>query len=524
MKVSTVEEMRQMDRRAIHDFGIPAFILMENAGQAVYYLIHNEFGVRDKRFVIICGLGHNGGDGLVAARKILSSHGKAKIFILGDANKYDEAPRMNYEMLTRCGAEMEVQPSTDTVAAALKECDAVVDALLGTGILRDVKGHYKEVIELINRSAKTVFSVDIPSGVDGNTGRIRGCAVQADYTVTFGLPKRGNLLFPGAGLGGRLFVTHISFPTSLQNTETIAAAVNVPAPLPKHTIEGNKGARGKGLFIAPSAGSFNAPAFAAQSLLKCGGRCARLALPRSALPFAASAGSEILLVPQEETESGSLSISNADPLLKLSEDADFVVLGSGPGPAEETHELLRRITGEIEKPLLIDGGGLTAIVKDFEVVKKRTAPTILTLHADEMSKICGLETSDVIAEPIGALQRTAKDLDAVVVLKSDRSLVGFPDEKVFINTSGKSPMAATGSRNVLAGAIAAMNVLGLPPGEGVKTGVFIHGFAEDLAVRDKGGDGVTLHDILEHLPSAVKILRENYAEAIRDFYGTVRIL
>ncbi len=231
MKISTVEQMRQLDRRAIDEFGIPGRILMENAGQAAYYVILKELGVRDRRFVVICGLGHNGGDGLVVARKLHSTGGRVRVFILGDVAKYDDAPMMNYEMLCRGGIDIAVQPAAEVVAAAVAECDAVVDALLGTGIARDVGGLYREVIEIINRSKKTVFSIDIPSGIDGNTGQIRGVAVRADRTVTFGLPKRGNLLYPGTALGGGLFVTHISFPPSLQETAEIMVATNAPAPV-----------------------------------------------------------------------------------------------------------------------------------------------------------------------------------------------------------------------------------------------------------------------------------------------------
>ncbi len=522
MKVSTVEEMRQLDRRAIEEFGIPASILMENAGEAVYYAIQNEFGVRNKRFVVLCGLGHNGGDGLVAARKILSSHGKVQIFIFGDKNKYDDAPAMNYEMLSRGGAEIAAQPPTDSVARALEQCDAVVDALLGTGIMRDVKGQYEEIIELINRSGKTVFSVDIPSGVDGNTGQVRGCAVRADYTVTFGLPKRGNLLYPGADLAGRLFVTHISFPPSLQEAGNIAVQVNEPALLPKSKIGGYADSSGGVLLIAGTADSFGSSALAALSLLKCGAGPVRLAFPRSATPFLPPLGGEIVPAPQRETESGGLAMSNAEQLLKLGGEADFVLFGFESVREEETRELLRRIAAEIKNPLLVQSMGAAGVAKNVEVLKKRSAASILILNAGEMSEICGTAISEITAEPIPAIQKTAVDLNAIMVLKGFPSLIGFPDGKVIINTSGKS--AAAVSREVLSGTIAAMTSLGLPAGEAVKTGVFIHGFAGDLAARDKEQDGTPPHDILERLSSAVNILRRDANETVRDLYGSVKII
>ena len=250
MKVSRVSEMRALDRTAVEKFGIVEELLMENAGLAVYSVLWNEFGLQDKRFVVFCGVGNNGGDGFVVARKIHSNGGVVKVFVLGDRSKFKGAARTNLDIVSRLPIEVLPLESIEAVEADVARCDGIVDAILGTGLTRDVEGLYRDVIELINRSGKTVFSVDIPSGVHGDTGRIMGAAVRADYTVTFGLPKIGNILFPGYGLCGKLYVSHISFPPSMVDADSLKVELNRPARLPPRDKSGHKGDFGKALFIA----------------------------------------------------------------------------------------------------------------------------------------------------------------------------------------------------------------------------------------------------------------------------------
>jgi NAD(P)H-hydrate epimerase len=524
MKVATVEEMKGLDRRAMERYGIPDHILMENAGEAVYYAVLREFGVRDRSFAVVCGLGNNGGDGFVAARKIHSSGGEARVFVLGDPESYGETARLHFEMLSACGARIAIRPELSEIEEGIEACDAVIDGIFGTGIKRDVEGRYRDIIEIVNNSVKSVFSIDIPSGVDGDSGKVRGAAISADATVTFGLPKRGNLLYPGAELCGRLFVSHISFPPQLQAEQDIQVAVNDPAPLPQRQVDGHKGSYGDALFVAGAASYYGAPALAALSMLKAGGGYSRLASPRSATTAIAALAGEVVFAPQEETAGGSLALSAADELLELSRIVDFVVIGPGLSLDDETGELVRRLTREIERPLLLDGDGLSAVAGDMASVRQRTALTILTPHAGEMARLCGLPPSEIKDDPIGTVQRAAEEWNATVVLKGAHSLIGLPDRRVWINTSGNCGMATAGSGDVLTGTIAAMHGLGLSADEAVRTGVFIHGLAGDIASEEKGADGITARDILDHLPDAMKTYRESHVEICSDFYGTLEVL
>jgi len=233
MKVSSISQMRALDKQAIEDFGITAELLMENAGHAAYYVLRQEFGICGRRFIVFCGTGNNGGDGCVLARKIHADGGWVKVFILGDPAQFKGAARLNFEIITRLPVEIQQVALTQEFQNEIKSCDLIVDAIFGTGLSRDVGGLYREIIEIINRSEKSVLSIDIPSGVHGNNGKIMGVAVKADYTVTFGLPKLGNLLFPGFELGGKLFVSHISFPPLIYNSNDLQVEINDPLDFPE---------------------------------------------------------------------------------------------------------------------------------------------------------------------------------------------------------------------------------------------------------------------------------------------------
>jgi hydroxyethylthiazole kinase-like uncharacterized protein yjeF len=524
MRVSTVSEMRALDRTAIQQFGIVEELLMENAGHAVYFVLLNEFGIQGKRFLVFCGLGNNGGDGLVVARKIHSNGGAVKVFVLGDPSRFKGAARLNFDIVSRLPIEVRQIDLVDTVKTDLAHCDAVVDAILGTGITREVEGLYRDVIDSINRSGKPVFSVDIPSGVHGDTGQVMGIAVRADYTVTFGLPKLGNILFPGYELGGRLYVSHISFPPSMTAADSLKVEINHPLPLPPRKKDGHKGSFGQVLFVAGAAGYYGAPYFAALSFLKAGGGYSRLAAPRSITPFLANKGSEIVFLPQDETGAGSIARGNRAALLELSRRMDMVVLGPGLSLAAETQQLVRELAAEIEKPLLIDGDGITAICHDLEIVKNRKAETILTPHLGEMARITGRDVGEIDAGKVDVLKRTTGELGAIIVLKGAHSLIGVPDGRIFVNLSGNSGMATAGSGDVLAGTIAAMFGLGLSLSDAVRQGVFVHGLAGDLAADDKGEDGITAQDILETLPKAIKAVREGLDERLSDRYAGAHVV
>ncbi len=515
MKLATVEQMQGMDRHAIEKLGIAEEVLMENAALAAVAQLRREIGIRDKKFVIFCGAGNNGGDGLVLARLIASAGGKAKVFLTSSPKKYSGAAKTNYDILCNLAGDIHLLTRADEARIDALHCDAIIDAIFGTGLDRDVKGLAADVIGLINTCNRPVLSLDIPSGISGDTGAVMGTAVKADYTVTFGLPKLGNLLYPGYMHCGALAVTHISFPPSLYDCDDLTVQTNDFIPLPPRSAEAYKGVMGDILFIAGGANYFGAPYFSAMSFLKAGGGYARLAAPASMIPFVAESGREIVYLPQRETAALSLSLKAKPELSALAEKADMVVMGPGLSLQDETTKLVRELAAVINKPLLIDGDGLTAIAERPEILLKRKAPTILTPHAGEMARLTRKTVAEVNADKIGVLREVAKKLNATVVFKGAHSLIGMASGRIYVNLSGNPGMATAGSGDVLTGCIAAMLGLGLSPEMATRKGVFLHGYAGDLAAAAKGQDGIIATDILECLPQALK---NDRAGAIEEKY------
>lgn len=513
-KVVSVEEIRRLDKMAKEIYGINPEILMENAGEAVYRVIEKEIGV-DKNFLVVCGPGNNGGDGFVVARKLYSRGANVEVAILADPSKYSDEAKLNYEIIKKLPIEKQhFNEVGEKFLSLISSSEVIVDAIFGVGLSRPLSGFYFDAIKEINDSGKVVVSVDVPSGVNGDTGEIMGIAVKADYTVTFGLPKRGLFLLPGAEHVGKLYLSYISYPPELYTDGSIKVQLNEPLNLPRRGLDTHKGDYGKVLFIAGSSLYLGAPYLASLSFLKAGGGLSYLATPKSVAPFVINMCPEVVPIPLKETEDGTISLDNLEFLIDQSKKKDFVVLGPGLSLNPETQEFVREIVPKIEKPLMIDGDGLTAIAKDLRVIKERKNPTILTPHFGEMSRLTGLDVEKIKRDKIDVVMRCCEDWNAIVVLKGAFSTIGYPDGEVYINTSGNPGMATAGSGDVLTGCIAAMYGIGFNLKDAVRMGVFIHGLAGDLAAKEIGMDGLTASTIMNYIPKTLKYLRERYKEIV----------
>ncbi len=526
MKVSSVEQMNELDSVAVERYGIEHQLLMENAGQAVYNVIHKELGISGKKFAVIAGTGNNGGDALVVARKLRSSEADVKVFVIGDPSKFSCSTLKNYEIALRIGiveANIKEKEIIGNLKSSLSWCDAVVDGLFGTGLSGEITGLYREVIEEVNKAKKPIFSVDIPSGIGGNDGKVHGSAIRACYTITFGLPKLGNVLYPGFYYGGKLYVSHISFPPELYSIEKIKVELNEPPELPSRSPWGHKGTFGKLLVVAGAKNYYGAPYFSALSFLKAGGGYSRLAAPRSIIPYIASKASEVVYLPMDENENGALSLSNKKKILEIIDrlEMDFAIFGPGVSNDDEAQSLIRDLIAEADIPIIVDGDGLTALSADTSILKSRKKPTLLTPHSGEMARLMKTRIAEIESKRVEIAESAAKELNSYIVLKGAHSIIAYPDGREFINLSGNSGMATAGSGDVLTGTVAAMMGLGLEPAEALRTGVFIHGLSGDIAASEKGEDGITAEDILQHLPGAAKVYRENRKEVLRKYLPEV---
>lgn len=523
MHVCTIEDMQTLMQQAVHQFQLSAEVLMEHAGIAAQQILLQEMGVAGKRFVIFCGNGTVAGYGCVTARQIHIHGGHVRIYFTTDPHRLTEVVQQQLARLQCLPVEISRITSADAAKVAVLHSDAIIDALLNIDVVDDVTGLNLELIELLNASRRPILSLDLPSGIHADTGRLLGTAIRAAYTLVCGALKVGNVLYPGYEHCGKLIMTRMSLPpalttSALAKSDSLSLAINHPPQLPPRSVTGHKGTFGDVLVIAGASSYYGAPYFSAAAVLKAGGGYSRLASPASIIPVIAAKGSEMVFVPQQETESGSIALSNKQDLLELAEKVDFVILGPGLSLQEETQQLVRELTASLNKPLLIDGDGLTALCNDTSLLHHRPAESILTPHLGEMARLTSTSVSNIAADPISLLQRTACDLNAYIVMKGAHSLIGYPDGRAFVNMSGNSGMGTAGSGDVLTGTIAAMFGLGLPVPDAVRKGVFMHGLSGDLAAREKGEDGIIAQDVLDFLPRALKLERGTLPEELQQRY------
>ncbi|MEM4482033.1 MAG: NAD(P)H-hydrate dehydratase [Desulfurococcaceae archaeon] len=513
IKACSVDEIKKIDELA-PSLGVDHLILMEDAGSAVYNMIVKEVGIHGKKFLVLAGTGNNGGDALVVARRIYAAGSSVDVFIVGDPGKYRGPAKTMYDIVLRLGLSVKVvkgREDLEMLSSYISKSDLVVVGLIGIGLRGEVSGLYKDVIELINSSGKLVVSVDIPSGIDGNNGRVRGVAVRSNYTVTFGMPKYGNLLYPGYQYCGKLYVSRLSYPPELWDSSDIRVQINCPISLPERVKWGHKGTFGKLLSVAGASYYYGAPYYTSYSFLVTGGGYSRLATPKSIVPVLASKCSQVVYHPMDETDQGTLAISNYEKIVNLINEhsVDIVVLGPGVSTNEETLELMRVLAESIDKPVIIDGDGITAISKNLETLKKRRLPTVLTPHPAEFSRLINEPTENIFEDPICYIRRASRDLNAFIVLKGAHSLIGYPSGCIYINMTGNPGMAKAGTGDILNGIIAALYGMGLRElGEATRMGVLVHGLAGDLAAIDIGEDGITADALLNYIPRAMRTVRD----------------
>lgn len=520
MRVASVSEIQNIDKLASVDFGISEEILMENAGIAVYEAIRKNNKIDGRRFAIFAGTGNNGGDGFVLGRKIISSGGEVSVFIVGDEKKISGIAKLNLDRLKKLPVEIySIKSVNRIVEISLLTCDVIIDALFGTGLSKEITGVYREVVNQINLSGKPIYSIDIPSGVNGDTGEILGCAIKATATITFGLPKRGHFIYPGAELTGTLYLSHISFPPELYDKREIKVAINMPDKLEERKRDSHKGDYGKALFIAGSKQYLGAPYLSSYGFLKSGGGLSYLATPESISPFVTDNAREVILLPLKE-KNGAISRENLDFLLEFSKNMDIVAIGPGLSINKNTGDFTKEFIKKVDKPLIIDGDGLTYIAEQPDILKFRKNLTILTPHIGEFSRITKIEIKNIKKNRFNILSNAVKKLKCTIVLKGANTLIGEIDGRVLINLTGNPGMATAGSGDVLVGTIAAMFCINHVE-KSIGTGVFIHGMSGDIKAEGIGYDGMTARDILEGLPEALRYFRENYDKLRVNFYERI---
>jgi NAD(P)H-hydrate epimerase len=507
MRVVTAQIMQEIDKRAIEEYGIPGLQLMETAGRSSVEEIIAEFGLNGS-CVVMAGKGNNGGDGYVIARLLGQKGWNVKVIILADREQVTGDAAVNLEKLP--GSVINFYSHEGQLSALFMEdffqTDVIVDALLGTGLCSNVSGIYLEAIGLINASGRPVVSVDIPSGIDGTTGRVMGDAVRANITVTFAFAKLGHVLYPGAEHTGRLVVADIGIPSELMETASGYDFLNEDTMRPmlhRRDRQAHKGHFGHCLIIAGSTGKTGAAALAANSAVRAGSGLLTLAVAESIHSILEIKTTEVMTAPLPDSGSGHLTNSAFPAIEKLLAGKDAVAIGPGLGCHPGTSALVQNLVETATLPLVIDADGLNALAEDIAVLKrKKSKQIILTPHPGEMSRLLGTSVPDVEAIRISVAQEFASNYGVFLVLKGARTIIASPAGSAAINGSGNPGMASGGMGDVLTGIIVSLLGQGYAAWDACCLGVFLHGFAADMVAKEKGEIGIIASDVLEKLPYA----------------------
>lgn len=515
MKIVTTAEMRRIEQVAIEEYGIPSIVLMENAGVEVVRQMESIMGsLYNKKISIFAGTGNNGGDGYVVARHLYNKGAKVKVFLIGTTAAVKKDALLNLQIITNMGIdvlEVTSEHDWDNVKIAMTFTDFLLDALLGVGFTGQLKNLMYQVVESINKSNKQIIAIDVPSGVDADTGQIRGMAVKANHTISFSLPKQGLLLYPGASFVGDLHVADIGIPRVLLTDSNIQqnmiTSADVGQLFTNRQPDAHKGSCGKVLVIAGSRGLSGAAVLAADAALRSGAGVVTLGVAEGLHHIMEAKLTEVMTSPLAEAEIGFVGEKAYNEITKLSLNSDVVAIGPGLGRHEETLSVIRQVIRNVEKPLVIDADALYALIDNTAILIEAKSMPVLTPHPGEMARLVGLTSEEVNQDRVYIARQAAIEWGSIVILKGARTVVAFPDGEVYINISGNAGMATAGAGDVLTGVIAGLIGQGLSSHEAALAGVYIHGLAGDIVARG-GMIGMIASDLIVALPAAIFGVRE----------------
>jgi NAD(P)H-hydrate epimerase len=534
MRLVKAAEMQELDKMTTQDMGIPGVVLMENAARSASRIFLEHFSCPGaSRVAIFCGRGNNGGDGYVMARYLQKRGLKITVVVLSEIGKISGDARTNLEIISRMGLELLEVPNEEEWKkrrGVVSESDFIIDGILGTGLNSPVRGFYRQVIEEINRSGRPVMAVDIPSGLNADNGQVMGAAVKADLTVTFGFPKMGQLVYPGASLVGRLARVDIGIPGAVE--ERIPAQAHVTEPRDFRDLfnsekeDIHKGSRGHLLILAGSTGKTGAAALASMGALRAGAGLVTLGIPKSLNGIMEAKLTEAMTVPLPETAEGGLALAAEDEIKSLMDGKSALAIGAGLSTAEETVALVRRIVRDCPLPMVIDADGLNALDGDLGALEPYRRKRILTPHPGEMGRLTGVTTPNVQKDRIGTALGFVQQYGCYLVLKGARTLVAGPEDGLYVNPTGNRGLSSGGTGDVLTGLIGGYLARGWPMIKSALCGIYMHGLAADFLSEEMGTSGILAGDLLTVLPELTASLSRGEwplerQPLHRDFYHSL---
>lgn len=504
----TAEEMKRYDANTMREFHMPGLVLMERAALCTVEELQRVCGKKPCRVLVAAGSGNNGGDGLAVGR-LLMLKGYEVTFVMPGEGGYErctEETRRQIDILRGYGARIFSRMGEG-------EYDIVVDALFGVGLSRDVEGIWREAVEWIDRSGAFVCSVDIPSGLDADTGRILGCAVKASLTVTYGFRKVGQILYPGAVYCGQLVCRQMGIEERSFLQEAPAWYTygrEAGGLLPLRPADGNKGTFGKVLVIAGCAQIGGAVMMAAGSVFRAGAGMVKVVTAAQNRTPLLQFVPEAMLLTYTGEESARERAGFDAALAEAGKWADCILIGPGIGTDDMAYRLLRSVVLHSDLPLVIDADGINLLAGDDGLQKALAAQgrqgrtVIITPHPGEFARLYGCSVGDVRAHLLQYPGRLADRLSCVVVCKDARCVVVRPGGgQGYLNTTGNCGMAVAGSGDVLAGIIAGLLAQGMDGMAAAVAGVYLHGYAGDLAAKRCTQMSMTATDLMDCIPVAV---------------------
>lgn len=516
MRILTAEAMREVDRTAIEELGIPSLVLMENAAIGVVDAI-GELYEDAESAAIFCGPGNNGGDGLAIARHLAVRGYDVEVFLASGRRGMRGDAEVQLGICRRQGLSIRDVATEDDVVEALeqaREMDVIVDALFGIGLSSPLEGVLADLVEGLNDLPLPRVSVDLPSGLHGSRPDAPGPHIRADLTVTFAAPKLAHVLPPASEAVGELMVADLGIPPELvEGAEEEGGALHLlvgeelAGLLPGREAGTHKGDYGHALIVAGSPGKAGAAVLAARAAVRSGAGLVTVAVPEPILGVVDLGSVESMTLPLPAAGSGQIAGTAAGRVLQAAEGKAVLAMGPGLGQDEEAAEAIRTIALEVPLPLVLDADGINAFADRAGELADREYETVLTPHPGELGRLLGISTAEVQADRIGAARRAAAETGAVVVLKGHRTLVATPEGELHVNPTGNPGMASGGTGDVLTGTIAGLLAQDLDALDAALLGVYLHGSAGDLVAAELGEVALAAGDLVKVLPLAIRQLQ-----------------
>ena len=506
--------MKEIDKRAVKNFSIPALLLMENAGMALAEKAKEMLkDIVQPSVAVISGKGNNGGDGLVAARHLKKSGIDVTVYLIGRKRDLKGDAKVNLNIAGKFLPIIELtgREIWGKMKNKLQFCDLVIDAIVGIGAKGKMSGTPAAAITAVLECGKPVLCADVPSGLDCDRGVPLGVCVRGNETVTFGFPKAGLLRYPGVNFAGNITVADIGLPGELLQSKKASLYLleekEIASALPPRPGDGHKAAMGHVLVLAGSRGYTGAASLTCMGAFRSGCGLVTLGIPRSLNTIFETKLTEVITKPLPETEAITLGLEAENEILDIAGRVQSLAIGPGLAKHPEMQALVRKLIMTVSKPMVIDADGLNILEGDISVLGKRQAPTVITPHPGEMGRMLGIKADQVQKERINISKEMSTKHEIVTVLKGAKTIIAGTDGNVFINPTGNPGMATAGTGDILTGVISSLIARGMDCLEAAKAGVFIHGLAGDIAAEAVGEESLIAGDLLNCLPEAFKSLQ-----------------